>query len=239
MPRLLALLLLVGLALSGKGQAQQGLTFDEVIEAEIALAAAGYDPGPANGVLGEQSTRAIRAYQRDWRLPENGVLTPELYARLVREHPSTRPQWYPTQSGCTVWNDAPQPQEVALWSGGCSGGRISGEGTLVWRSVHRGQVVEQRHEGSFRNGREDGYGVTYYADGGRYEGGFSEGEREGRGTRVLSDGSRYDGQWRDNLPQGPGTLTMSDGRVYTGTWSQGCLVGDRVAFETAPAYCAF
>ena len=239
MPRLMALLGLIGLALSGGAAAQQGLTFDEVIEAEIALANGGYEPGPANGVLGEQSARAVRDYQRDWRLPETGALTPELHARLVREHPATRPQWYPTQTGCEVWNDAPQPQEVALWSGGCEGGRASGEGTLVWRSIHRGQTVEQRHEGTLRGGKEEGYGVTFYPDGGRYEGGFRDGERQGRGTRVLPDGSRYEGEWRDNLPQGAGTLTMSDGRVYTGTWSQGCLVGDRVAIETSPSYCAF
>lgn len=239
MHRLTALLIVALFAVAGRAGAQDGLTFDQILEAEIALQSAGYETGPPNGVIGKQSTEAIRAYQRDWQLPENGVLTADLYARLKREHPATRPQWFPTNTGCEVWNDAPQPQETATWTGGCSGDRISGEGTLVWRSVQRGQVVEQRHEGSFRNGQEDGYGISSYTDGGRYEGTFSDGEREGRGVRVLGDGSRYEGQWRDNLPQGPGTLTMSDGRVYSGDWSQGCLVGQRVAFETAPAYCAF
>ncbi len=233
----LALVALAGLA--GRAGAQAGLTFDEILEAEVALASSGYETGPPNGVIGRQTTEAIRAYQRDWQLPETGVLTPDLYARLTREHPSTRPQWYPTDSGCEVWNDAPQPRETATWTGGCAGGRLSGEGTLVWRSMQRGQWVEQRHEGSFRDGQEHGYGITYYIDGGRYEGTFDDGEREGRGVRTLVDGSRYDGQWRDNLPQGAGTLTMSDGRVFSGQWSQGCLVGQPVAFETAQAYCAF
>lgn len=240
MRRLLALLLLMSLVPTGPAAAQELLTFDEIIEAEIALAEGGYAPGPANGVMGEQSTRALRLYQSDWRLPETGVLTPELHARLTREHPQTRPQWFPVAgSNCEVWNDAPQPQESATWTGGCADGRISGEGVLVWRSVHAGQVREQRHEGRFANGQEEGYGVTYYVDGGRYEGSFEDGDREGQGTRYLPDGSRYEGGWRDNLPHGAGTLTMADGRVFSGTWSQGCLLGQQVAVETSPAYCAF
>lgn len=239
MHRLTVLLVLAQLALAGPAGAQAGLTFDEILEAEVVLQSAGYETGPPNGVIGRQTTEAILAYQRDWQLPESGVLTPDLYARLKREDPATRAQWFPTNAGCEVWNDAPQARETVTWTGGCSGGRLSGEGTLVWSSMLRGQTVEQRHEGSFREGQEEGYGISSYVDGGRYEGEFRGGEREGRGVRVLSDGSRYEGQWRDNLPQGSGTLTMSDGRVFSGEWSQGCLVGQRVAFETAPAYCAF
>ena len=46
------------------------------------LAARGYDPGPVDGVVGERTRAAIRAYQRDQGLPMDGQLTPELIARL-------------------------------------------------------------------------------------------------------------------------------------------------------------
>ena len=237
MPRLLASLIVLGLTLAGPGAAQVGVTFDEIIEAEGALAAGGYAPGPANGVIGENTTRALREYQADWGLPQTGVLTPELYTRLVREHPATRPQWFPTRSGCDVWNAFPQARETASWSGDCVQGRIAGEGMLIWRWIHRGEWHEQRHEGSFQGGREHGYGVTHYAYGGRYEGEFREGERHGSGTRILPDGSRYEGEWRDDLPHGSGTVHLPDGRVFSGTWSAGCLEGRDIAVETPPNLC--
>ena len=238
MTRLLAWLA-VGLTLAAPGAAQVGVTFDEIIEAESALAAEGYDPGPPNGVIGERTTRALREYQADWGLPQTGVLTPELHARLVREHPDTRPQWFPTSSGCDVWNDYPQPRETASWSGACADGRLAGEGTLVWRWMHRGAWQEQRHQGSFRGGRKHGYGINSYAYGGRYEGEFREGERHGHGTRILPDGTRYEGEWREGLPNGQGTVYMPDGRVFSGVWSEGCLEGHAISFETAPAYCGY
>ena len=46
------------------------------------LAARGYDPGPVDGVVGERTRAAIRAWQRDQGLPMDGQLTPELIARL-------------------------------------------------------------------------------------------------------------------------------------------------------------
>lgn len=218
------LIAFLGLTLAGPGAAQVGSSVDPITAAEVALSAQGYDPGPPNGVWGKKSTAALMAYQQDWGLPVTGELNDDLVARLKREHAATRPQWFPMQgSSCTAWNEAPQPQETATWTGSCAGGWIEGQGTLVWRSMQNGRWLEQRHEGSFSGGRASGYGVATYADGGRYEGTFREGKRHGQGVRTWPDGSTYEGSWNDDDADGSGTLRLSDGRVFSGTWHDGCF----------------
>lgn len=46
------------------------------------LTSLGYDAGPADGVLGPQTIAAVRAFQKDQRLDEDGRPTPSLLARL-------------------------------------------------------------------------------------------------------------------------------------------------------------
>ena len=46
------------------------------------LAALGYDPGPADGILGPQTRAAIRAFQAREELPVTGVVSEELAAAL-------------------------------------------------------------------------------------------------------------------------------------------------------------
>lgn len=55
------------------------------IQAE--LAAHGYDPGPADGVLGPMTRTAIRNYQRDAGLPSDGVASKELLDHLKFAEP--------------------------------------------------------------------------------------------------------------------------------------------------------
>lgn len=52
---------------------------------EQRLAALGYDPGPPDGVIDEDTRRAIRRYQRDADLPVTGYLTQGIVARLMTE----------------------------------------------------------------------------------------------------------------------------------------------------------
>ncbi len=46
----------------------------DVRVAQVALQAAGYNPGPGKGILNEQTRDAIGAFQRDHGLPPTGVL---------------------------------------------------------------------------------------------------------------------------------------------------------------------
>ena len=50
--------------------------------------------------------------------------------------------------------------------------------------------------GNFKNGKESGFGVRWFADGTIYEGEWKFAEQNGQGTLWNPDGSRYVGGWK-------------------------------------------
>jgi lytic murein transglycosylase len=50
--------------------------------AQIALGRLGFDPGPADGVIGAGTRKALRAWQTDRKLPADGYLSSDMVARL-------------------------------------------------------------------------------------------------------------------------------------------------------------
>ncbi len=71
------------------GQASQALldhlTRETVRAVQLALAARGYDPGPADGLAGQKTTRSIRQYQAQAGLRVDGEPTQALANHLKRE----------------------------------------------------------------------------------------------------------------------------------------------------------
>ena len=63
------------------GKAKDGLSVKAV---QQVLADLGYAPGPVDGALGDATTRAISAFQRDRKMAETGRITPELMRELKR-----------------------------------------------------------------------------------------------------------------------------------------------------------
>ena len=57
-------------------------TKDQIKEAQAGLAKAGYFKGEPNGVMGKQTRKAIRAYQKANKLPVTGRLDDELLTKL-------------------------------------------------------------------------------------------------------------------------------------------------------------
>lgn len=55
---------------------------DKVRRAQTLLKLLGYDPGPLDGVFGPRTERAVKAFEGDYDLPQDGVLSDEDYARL-------------------------------------------------------------------------------------------------------------------------------------------------------------
>ncbi len=99
-----------------------------------------YGAGKADGAMGRNTRNAIRAYQKDWRLPETGKITPDLILRLKREHPQTKSQWFKVSGmNCEVWNSHPAAQEAVTWSGECVSGKANGNGTLVVSWIRKGE----------------------------------------------------------------------------------------------------
>ncbi|HWT29984.1 MAG TPA: SEL1-like repeat protein, partial [Propylenella sp.] len=58
---------------------------DMVALVQSLLAERGFDPGPADGLLGSQTIRAISAFQEEAGLPPTGVIDPNLVAALTGE----------------------------------------------------------------------------------------------------------------------------------------------------------
>ncbi|WP_231674379.1 peptidoglycan-binding domain-containing protein [Ralstonia syzygii subsp. celebesensis] len=48
------------------------------------LADKGYDPGTIDGLIGDRTQTAIRAYQKDQHLPQDGYASRSLLARLEK-----------------------------------------------------------------------------------------------------------------------------------------------------------
>ena len=54
-----------------------------VQQVQDALVRLGYDPGPADGLIGERTTRSVRAFQQRSGLPVDGRVTQPLYRALL------------------------------------------------------------------------------------------------------------------------------------------------------------
>ena len=63
------------------------------------LAAHGYKPGPADGVMGPRTRRAIRKYQRDAKLPMTGIATKEILDHMKFVQPKVYAKPEPKPSG--------------------------------------------------------------------------------------------------------------------------------------------
>lgn len=153
-----------------------------------------------------------------------------VYAPLLKEAAASAPHeplgsdWSMTvNQPCHVWNDGMgHKHERFSWSGDCVGGKVSGQGRLVWRTLY-GKFV---YEGSMLAGKRHGSGTLKRSDGSRYVGQWRNGHRHGSGTYTWAAGHRYEGAWSDDRPHGLGTATFADGDVHEGEWSMGCY-GER------------
>jgi lytic murein transglycosylase len=58
------------------------LSLADRMAAQIALGRLGFDPGPADGVVGAGTRKALRAWQADRKLPADGYLSSDMVARL-------------------------------------------------------------------------------------------------------------------------------------------------------------
>ena len=131
--------------------------------------------------------------------------------------------WLPVEgTDCQVWSDEQLAKgEIIRWSGGCSEGKLSGNGVL---EVFEGDKRTLRFEGTMLAGKAEGPGKMEAAvkDGTeRYDGGFAKGLFDGYGVFELTDGSRYEGGFRNDKPDGFGVYKGADGNIYQGEIKDG------------------
>lgn len=96
------------------------------------------------------------------------------------------------------------------YEGNFKTGKMNGEGTQYWKG--------HKYEGEFHEGRREGLGVLYQADGRKYTGPFKNGSPEGEGVLITPGGTRYTGQFKGGRPNGHGDLWRADGMCYSGNF---------------------
>lgn len=121
------------------------------------LAKRGFEPGPADGIMGPKTARAIASYQRDSGLPADGVATSALI-RHLRGQPDTAPEVVAVEAA--IPSDLYPAGTRFVYSGveihtvtGTAGGRVNWETSLGDRYVtgpHFGLPLLEWRSGTWR-----------------------------------------------------------------------------------------
>ena len=217
-------------ACDGRGEAV-ALDSDQRRRIQAALAAAGFDPGPADGKFGPRTRRAIEAWQAANGYPPTGDLTGEQVETLQTESAADI-ALTPKCGGVAVsggWASEPEcwveiadkpgchvlsfyeckPGFTATWSGRCSGGCPSGQGELVFT----GEGIWARETGSFLDGRRHGMWTIRDSEGFFFRGPYVGGKMTGHWFLRLAEESEYEGPFVDGKMHGHFVFRYSDGTV--------------------------
>lgn len=73
-----------------------------VQQVQDALVRLGYDPGPADGLIGDRTTRSVRAFQQRAGLPADGRVTEPLYRALIAAIDKPAPAVTPASTGAAA-----------------------------------------------------------------------------------------------------------------------------------------
>ena len=89
---------------------------DLVMAIQQELAERGYDPGPADGLMGTRTANAIRRFQSDTGLPADGAPSQGLYQAILAAEPANPAAAGPTPTSTVVAPEAPAlaPQPETL-----------------------------------------------------------------------------------------------------------------------------
>ncbi|MCP4329585.1 MAG: peptidoglycan-binding protein [Alphaproteobacteria bacterium] len=123
-----------------------------IIGIQEELAAHGYQPGPADGVMGSQTVAAIRAYQSDAGLPVTGVASKELLDHMKFVLPKVYAGDTPPGQASAVYLGLVEEVQIELQKRGYYVGIVDGdEGPRTREAITR----FQRDAGLPASGRAD------------------------------------------------------------------------------------
>lgn len=169
------------------------------------------------------------------------------------------PGWvYNANAQCWAFDETNHYSARFTWTGNCTDGQISGDGTLTWtvygdskRTVTgkfergvlngAGQATWSsgaRYDGTFKDSLLDGSGTMRWTSGDHYEGHYSRGKFDGEGhlfmaeSRTQNENSQYDGGFKNGGYDGQGVLVLGDSR-FEGEFRDGSLFDGRVHLVSA------
>ena len=90
-------------------------------------------------------------------------------------------------------------------------------------NIKQKKMTEESYEngkyiGEMVNGKREGKGTYFFADGDVYEGEWKDGKKEGKGTYYFKDGDIYEGYWKNSDFNGKGIYYYKSGDVYDGDY---------------------
>jgi hypothetical protein len=129
-----------------------------------------------------------------------------------------------TETGCRMWDWHPDLHDHAAWTGACPRGAKDGHGIVQW--FEHGQTID-RFEGTYREGKREGFGRYQWNATDRYEGHYANDVPDGFGTAVLQ-GETFAGDWKN------GCLSKGDHTVAIGVPRTSCT-GSNVALNRRQA----
>lgn len=112
------------------------------------------------------------------------------------------------------------------------------EGTFISGHVRIYYEDGGLYEGSFMNGRPQGWGKYVWKTGSSYLGELSNGQKNGYGIYKYEDGSYFEGEWKNDQKEGVGILHIkSQDILYKGDFIGGSLVGSgTIVFKNKITY---
>ena len=82
-----------------------------------------------------------------------------------------------TQTGCKVWNPQPAVNETVYWSGDCVNGYGEGKGIIIYGVTKNGRAELSMSDTTLENGKQHGYGIAHFSNGGTSKRYYENGQR--------------------------------------------------------------
>ncbi len=82
----------------------------------------------------------------------------------------------------------------------------------------------QTYSGSWQNGLQNGYGKLLYLDKSFYEGHWRDGKQNGFGKHINSYWDIYSGEFENGVYHGQGKITYANGDLLEGHWTKGKII---------------
>jgi len=111
-----------------------------------------------------------------------------------------------------IWTTVQSQNKSICLSGNCK----DGYGTFIWGKDSK--TSGDKYVGNWQNGKCNGQGVYFFADGASYVGEFIDNTFEGYGILINPKNERYEGYWKTGQKEGIGTFYASNGTVKLGRW---------------------
>lgn len=132
---------------------------------------------------------------------------------------------YPEGRGTKTYADG--FKRTGLWKRGKpvdESGNLQ-EDYIAKRKEERSDDGTNIQSGCLKGDCKNGPGVFAYSDGSKYEGAFINGKFEGAGTFYFANGDVYTGQFKANFPHGQGKRATAGGLSEEGEWREGEFIG--------------